>query len=276
MPVVGLAATTLNVVVATLIGGTSGFLGGKLDLAVQRFVDAWMAFPGLLLLLTIMSVAGQDLLQIIVVLGVAGGVGGSRVVRGAVVATKGNDYFLAAKAVGAPTGEQEASATHPLRLPSRDVPQVGLGPDVWRSIAPPLAFFGFAAPPCRPVRVRPTGNPRVTLGRVRSEIQRRCGVRVRTQKAVAWSDRAGRWAVLGCRVSSSSMASSAVQIPTESGDGARQPAVPTDREHGEKSEKSCAYPLTRFSVPISARHGPWRPRRLSENDSASVDAAARR
>ena len=64
--VVGLAATTLNVVVATLIGGTSGFLGGKLDLAVQRFVDAWMAFPGLLLLLTIMSVAGQGLLQIIV------------------------------------------------------------------------------------------------------------------------------------------------------------------------------------------------------------------
>ena len=47
--VVGLAATTLNVAVAILIGGTSGFLGGKLDLAVQRFVDAWMAFPGLLL-----------------------------------------------------------------------------------------------------------------------------------------------------------------------------------------------------------------------------------
>ena len=103
--VVGLAATTLNVVVATLIGGTSGFLGGKLDLAVQRFVDAWMAFPGLLLLLTIMSVAGQGLPQIIVVLGIAGGVGGSRVVRGAVVATKGNDFFLAARAVGAPTRE---------------------------------------------------------------------------------------------------------------------------------------------------------------------------
>ena len=91
--VVGLAATTLNVVVATLIGGTSGFLGGKLDLAVQRFVDAWMAFPGLLLLLTIMSVAGQGLPQIIVVLGIAGGVGGSRVVRGAVVATKEQRLF---------------------------------------------------------------------------------------------------------------------------------------------------------------------------------------
>ena len=55
---VGLAATTLNVVVAVLIGGIFGFLGGKVDLAVQRFVDAWMAFPGLLLLLTIMSIVG--------------------------------------------------------------------------------------------------------------------------------------------------------------------------------------------------------------------------
>ena len=97
---VGLAATTLNVVVALLIGGTSGFLGGKLDLAVQRFVDAWMAFPGLLLLLTIMSIAGQGLLQIIVILGIAGGIGSSRVVRGAVIGIKENDYFLAARAIG--------------------------------------------------------------------------------------------------------------------------------------------------------------------------------
>ena len=99
---VGLAATTLNVVVAVLVGGISGFLGGKLDLGVQRFVDAWMAFPGLLLLLTIMSIAGQGLLQIIVVLGIAGGIGGSRVVRGAVIGIKENDYFLAARAIGSP------------------------------------------------------------------------------------------------------------------------------------------------------------------------------
>ena len=99
---VGLAATTLNVLVALLVGGVSGFLGGKLDLAMQRLVDAWIAFPGLLLLLTIMSIVGQGLLQIILVLGIAGGVEGSRVVRGAVIAIKENDYFLAAKALGSP------------------------------------------------------------------------------------------------------------------------------------------------------------------------------
>ena len=66
---VGLAATALNVVVAVLIGGTTGFIGGRLDLVTQRFVDAWIAFPGLLLLLTIMSIAGRGMPQIIIVLG---------------------------------------------------------------------------------------------------------------------------------------------------------------------------------------------------------------
>ena len=99
---VGLAATTINVLVAVLLGGTSGFLGGKLDLGVQRFVDAWMAFPGLLLLLTIMTIVGQGLFQIIVVLGIAGGIGASRVVRGAVIGIKEKDYFLAARATGSP------------------------------------------------------------------------------------------------------------------------------------------------------------------------------
>ena len=99
---VGLSATGVNVVVALLIGGTSGFIGGKLDLVVQRFVDAWIAFPGLLLLLTIMSIVGRGIPQMILVLGIAGGIGGSRVLRGAVIGIKENDYFLAARAVGSP------------------------------------------------------------------------------------------------------------------------------------------------------------------------------
>ena len=97
---VGLAATALNVLIAVLIGSSTGFFGGKFDLVMQRFVDAWMAFPGLLLLLTIMSIVGRGLPQIIVVLGVTGGIGASRVVRGAVIGIKENDYFLAARAVG--------------------------------------------------------------------------------------------------------------------------------------------------------------------------------
>ena len=103
--VVGLAATALNVVVAVLIGGISGFIGGKFDLVMQRFVDAWMAFPGLLILLTVMSIVGRGLPQIIVVLGISGGIAASRIVRSAVIGVKENDYFLAARAVGTPTSQ---------------------------------------------------------------------------------------------------------------------------------------------------------------------------
>ena len=98
--VVGLSATALNVVVAVLIGGISGFLGGKLDLAVQRFVDAWMALPGLLILLTVMSIVGRGIPQIIMVLGITGGIVGSRSVRSAVIGIKENVYFQAAEALG--------------------------------------------------------------------------------------------------------------------------------------------------------------------------------
>ena len=97
---IGLAVTTLDVVISTLIGGTSGFLGGKFDLFVQRFVDTWICFPGLILLLTIMSITGRGLVQIILVLGITGGIGGGRLIRSAVISIKENDYFLAAEAIG--------------------------------------------------------------------------------------------------------------------------------------------------------------------------------
>jgi peptide/nickel transport system permease protein len=143
--VVGLAATALNVAVALLIGGTSGFLGGKLDLAVQRFVDAWMAFPGLLLLLTIMSVVGQGILQIIVVLGIAGGIGGSRVVRGAVIGIKENDYFLAAKAVGTPTPQILTRHVLPnIMAPIIIIFSINIGGVIIAEAS--LSFLGFGLP----------------------------------------------------------------------------------------------------------------------------------
>jgi len=142
---VGLAATALNVLVATLIGGISGFLGGKLDLAVQRFVDAWMAFPGLLLLLTIMSIAGRGVLQIILVLGIAGGIGGSRVVRGAVISIKENDYFLAARAVGTPMSQIFLRHVLPnIMAPIIIIFSINIGGVILAEAS--LSFLGFGLP----------------------------------------------------------------------------------------------------------------------------------
>ena len=120
---VGLAATAVNVVVALLIGGTSGFIGGKMDLIMQRFVDAWMSFPGLLLLLTIMSIVGRGIPQIIVVLAITGGIVGSRTVRGAVIGIKENDYFLAAQTVGTPTRQILIRHVLPTTLAGSSLPK---------------------------------------------------------------------------------------------------------------------------------------------------------
>ncbi len=144
--VVGLAATTVNVVVAVLIGIISGFFGGKLDLAAQRFVDAWMAFPGLLLLLTVMSIVGQGIFQIIVVLGIAGGIVGSRVVRSAVIGVKENDYFLAAKAVGTPTSQILVRHVLPnIMAPVIIIFSINIGGVIISEAS--LSFLGFGLPP---------------------------------------------------------------------------------------------------------------------------------
>ena len=141
-----LAATVLNVLVAVLVGGISGFIGGKLDLAVQRFVDAWMAFPGLLLLLTIMSIVGPGLLQIIVVLGIAGGVGGSRVIRGAVIGIKENDYFLAARAIGSSGAATLVRHVLPnIMAPVIIIFTINIGGVI--IIEASLSFLGFGLPP---------------------------------------------------------------------------------------------------------------------------------
>ena len=142
---VGLAATTLNVLVAVLIGGTSGFLGGKLDLVVQRFVDAWMAFPGLLLLLTIIAIVGQGLVQLIAVLGISGGIVGSRVLRSAVIGVKENDYFQSAVAIGASQGKIIVRHVLPnIAAPIIVVFSINVGGVIISEAA--LSFLGFGLP----------------------------------------------------------------------------------------------------------------------------------
>ena len=146
---VGLAATTVNIVVAVLIGGTSGFFGGKLDLGVQRFVDAWMAFPGLLILLTIMSLVGRGLPQIILVLGIAGGIGGSRVLRGAVIGIKENDYFLAAEAIGSRSTATLMRHVLPnIMAPIIIIFSITIGGVILAEAS--LSFLGFGLPPTIP------------------------------------------------------------------------------------------------------------------------------
>jgi peptide/nickel transport system permease protein len=101
--IVGLASPAIATFVSAIIGILSGFFGETFDMVVQRFVDAWMSFPALLILIVVMSLVGIGLVQVIVVLGLLFGINGSRVVRSAVIGIKENVYVEAAKAVGCTT-----------------------------------------------------------------------------------------------------------------------------------------------------------------------------
>lgn len=101
--IVGILAAGLATVVSIVLGVLSGYLGGKTDMLIQRFVDAWMTFPDLVLLIVVISIVGPGVPQIVIILGLLYGIAGSRIVRGSVVSVRENMYTHAAQSMGAST-----------------------------------------------------------------------------------------------------------------------------------------------------------------------------
>jgi len=99
--IVGLSAAFLATLVSTVLGITSGYLGGRFDLLVQRFVDAWMSFPDLVILIVVAAVLGPGMTQLIVILGLLYGIAGSRIVRSAVLSVREQSYIHASQSIGA-------------------------------------------------------------------------------------------------------------------------------------------------------------------------------
>jgi peptide/nickel transport system permease protein len=99
--IIGCTAAALATVISALLGIVSGYFGGRLDLVTQRFVDAWMSFPDLVILIVVVSVLGPGMPQIIGTLALLLGIGGSRIVRSAVVGVREHMYVHAAQSIGA-------------------------------------------------------------------------------------------------------------------------------------------------------------------------------
>ena len=99
--IIGLCGATLATLISAVLGIVSGYFGGKIDLGLQRVVDAWMSFPDLIVLIVVVSVLGPGMPQIIGTLGLLLGIGGSRIVRSAVVSVREHMYVHAAQSTGA-------------------------------------------------------------------------------------------------------------------------------------------------------------------------------
>ncbi len=143
---VGLGASAINVIFATLIGLTSGYLGGKFDIIVQRFVDAMLSFPMLIMVITLMNLIGTGLVQVIIVLGIWGGILWISVVRSAVIAIKENVYLEAARSIGAPTGRILNRHILPNIMPVMIIIfTVSMAGNILGEAS--LSFLGFGIPP---------------------------------------------------------------------------------------------------------------------------------
>ena len=146
---VGFGAVLLGNALATAIGITSGYFGGKYDMAVQRVVDAWQSFPFLVVILSLMAVLGPGMLNVILALGILGAAAASRVIRGATISVLQNAYIEAARGIGA--GHIRIMLRHVLPNVAATIiilATIGLGGAILAESA--LSFLGFGVPPPYP------------------------------------------------------------------------------------------------------------------------------
>lgn len=146
---VGFGAVALGSLIATAIGILSAYLGGRADLWLQRVVDAWMAFPPLLLLMSIMSLLGPSVENITAVLGVAFGIQNSRIIRGVALSIKEHTFIEGARAAGSGTTRITLVHILPNVLPTIIVvATTGLSTVILTEAS--LSFLGLGVPPPYP------------------------------------------------------------------------------------------------------------------------------
>ena len=99
--IVGFSAVLLAAVIGVAVGLVSGYVGGWVDSLLMRVVDAWLAFPFLLLAIAIVAVLGRGLDNIVIALVVTGWVLYARLVRGETLSLREREFVLSARGLGA-------------------------------------------------------------------------------------------------------------------------------------------------------------------------------
>jgi peptide/nickel transport system permease protein len=146
---VGLAATLISVLLGAVIGGLSGYFLGRLDLVLQRLVDAWMAFPGLVMVIVLLTLLGPGLLSVIVALGLSQAFSQSRTIRGATLVVREHAFVEASRAAGASHLRTLARHVAPNILASVIiVASTSLGFVILVEAA--VSFLGYGVPPPQP------------------------------------------------------------------------------------------------------------------------------
>jgi peptide/nickel transport system permease protein len=98
---VSFGAVLISETIAATLGIGAGYYGGMVDKFAYRIVDVFQSLPGLVVLITILGIFGSGLWEMIIVIGVLGGPGGSRTLRGQTIYVMASPYIEAARVLGA-------------------------------------------------------------------------------------------------------------------------------------------------------------------------------
>lgn len=98
---VGLGAVCVYVAIGTVLGSLAGYFGGTVDAIITRLIDLMLCFPLVLVILTIVSLTGQSLKNVILVLGLLQWPQVARYVRAEFLSLRQRDFVIAAVTIGA-------------------------------------------------------------------------------------------------------------------------------------------------------------------------------
>jgi peptide/nickel transport system permease protein len=98
---VGLVAVGIAAVIGVSFGLIAGYRGGWIDSVIMRAVDMMLAFPGILLAMSLVAILGTSLFNLMLAVGIASIPDYTRVVRGSVLSAREMEYITAARVSGA-------------------------------------------------------------------------------------------------------------------------------------------------------------------------------
>lgn len=99
---VGLVATLVSLIIGVTWGAIAGFVGGRTDNLMMRFVDVLYAMPFIFFVILLLTVFGRNIILIFAAIGAVEWLTMSRIVRGQTLAIKGKEFIEAARAAGVP------------------------------------------------------------------------------------------------------------------------------------------------------------------------------
>ncbi len=146
---VGILSVAFGSGTGGLLGLASAYYGGKVDVAMQRIMDALMAIPTLILALAIMASLGGSVNNVVLAIGIVQIPRANRIVRSQALAIKESEFALAARSIGA--GDVRIMLQHIMPqcvAPWLIIASAGLGTAIISEAS--LSFLGMGVPPTTP------------------------------------------------------------------------------------------------------------------------------